>query len=63
MFSVSDNFSPTGGRSTPHVRVRYDMSLQTPGTDEHRPLVMSLAGQSMTSPAEEDEDAVSLLDR
>ncbi|OWF38939.1 Down syndrome cell adhesion molecule [Mizuhopecten yessoensis] len=53
----------TVGRSTPHVRTRYDTALATPGTDEHRPLVMSLAGQSMTSPAEEDEDAVSLLDR
>ncbi|KAK3107290.1 hypothetical protein FSP39_011199 [Pinctada imbricata] len=51
------------GRRTPHARVRYDTSLKTPGTDEQRPLVMAIAQPSMSSPAEEDEDAVSLLDR
>ncbi|KAJ8316345.1 hypothetical protein KUTeg_006359 [Tegillarca granosa] len=52
-----------GGRRTPHGRARYSTSLQTPGTDESRPLVRSIVQQTMASPAEEDEDSVSLLDR
>ncbi|GFO29921.1 Down syndrome cell adhesion molecule [Plakobranchus ocellatus] len=51
-----------GGRRTPHARVRYDTSAQTPGTDEHRPLVTSLAHPALaTSP--EEEESVSLIDR
>lgn len=53
------------GRRTPHAKVKYDLSLQTPGTDESRPLVMAVAQPSMSSPNEEDEDSatVSLLNR
>ncbi|XP_059143240.1 cell adhesion molecule DSCAM-like [Physella acuta] len=51
-----------GGRRTPHARVRYDTNIQTPGTDDHRPLVTSLAHPALaTSP--EEEESVSLLDR
>ncbi|ESO90668.1 hypothetical protein LOTGIDRAFT_163888 [Lottia gigantea] len=50
------------GRGTPHGKRRYDVSIQTPGTDENKPLVMALAQPALTSPAEEDEH-VSLLDR
>ncbi|KAK3760237.1 hypothetical protein RRG08_052186 [Elysia crispata] len=51
-----------GGRRTPHARVRYDNTAQTPGTDEHRPLVTSLAHTALaTSP--EEEESVSLIDR
>ncbi|CAG5122899.1 unnamed protein product, partial [Candidula unifasciata] len=50
-----------GGRRTPHARVRYDTNIQTPGTDDHRPLVTSLAHPVLaTSP--EEEESVSLLD-
>ncbi|CAL1548258.1 unnamed protein product, partial [Lymnaea stagnalis] len=42
--------------------VRYDTNIQTPGTDDHRPLVTSLAHPALaTSP--EEEESVSLLDR
>lgn len=53
------------GRRTPHAKVKYDLSLQTPGTDKSRPLVMAVAQPSMSSPNEEDEDSatVSLLNR
>ncbi|XP_046582612.1 Down syndrome cell adhesion molecule homolog [Haliotis rubra] len=54
----------SGGRGTPHSKVKYDVSLQTPGTDENKPLVMSLAQPSLSSPQEEEEEErVSLLDR
>ncbi|CAG5122301.1 unnamed protein product, partial [Candidula unifasciata] len=53
--------SRRGGRRTPHARVRYDTSIQTPGTDDHRPLVTSLAHPALaTSP--EEEESISLLD-
>ncbi|KAL5020556.1 hypothetical protein ScPMuIL_003448 [Solemya velum] len=41
----------------------HDFSLQTPGTDDGRPLVLALAPQGLSSPREEEEEAVSLLDR
>ncbi|XP_055958792.1 cell adhesion molecule DSCAM [Patella vulgata] len=50
------------GRGTPHAKTKYDVSLQTPGTDESKPLVLALAQPALTSPAEEDEH-VSLIDR
>ncbi|XP_055866242.1 cell adhesion molecule DSCAM-like isoform X4 [Biomphalaria glabrata] len=56
------NRAKRGGRRTPHARVRYDTNIQTPGTDDHRPLVTSLAHPALaTSP--EEEESVSLLDR
>lgn len=61
----SDKTPMRRGRRTPHAKVKYDLSLQTPGTDESRPLVMAVAQPSMSSPNEEDEDSatVSLLNR
>ncbi|XP_062570430.1 cell adhesion molecule DSCAM-like isoform X2 [Saccostrea cucullata] len=64
-FPESDRPPVRRGRRTPHAKVKYDLSLQTPGTDESRPLVMAVAQPSMSSPNEEEEDsaAVSLLNR
>lgn len=49
------------GRSTPHVKTRYVTSLQTPGSDENKPLVASHLRQGFAT--EQDEEAVRLLDR
>lgn len=51
------------GRSTPHTKTRYDVSLQTPLSDENKPLVASFARHGLASSTEQNEEAVRLLDR
>lgn len=51
------------GRSTPHTKSRYEVSLQTSGSDENKPLVSALAQPGLISPTDEDEESVRLLDR
>ncbi|XP_052823991.1 cell adhesion molecule DSCAML1-like [Octopus bimaculoides] len=50
------------GRNTPHSRIRYDVNLDIPGTEECKPLVMTLNQAQTTSPTIE-QDNISILDR
>lgn len=55
-------FLAQNGRNTPHSRLRYDVNLDIPGTEECKPLVMTLNQAQTTSPTIE-QDNISILDR